>query len=252
MKRLCFGSFIKVFTSCKSASGKSQKNICGTVILSVNPINYDLRTDDGTTSDLANCRKNLTQAVIDLANEIEAQTDKSVFIEYFKKTVVPLINGNKKSNVVLALKDIIANDDEIRPDTVVDKVSGLTKAAIGTTSTFVVEDFFAGIFLYTATVVENIEGGSFAKTIDKEYMNQFENRDGEVMFVDKIDYAANTTRYDTEGSFYTDGDNESVDGVYIESDFKPQLQQNIYNQTIDVKGDNNVVSGFVFNQKNGG
>jgi hypothetical protein len=252
LKRLCFGSFIKVFTSCKSASGKSQKNICGTVILSVNPINYDLRTDDGTTSDLANCRKNLTQAVIDLANEIEAQTDKSVFIEYFKKTVVPLINGNKKSNVVLALKDIIANDDEIRPDTVVDKVSELTKATLSKTDTVVFEDFLSGVLLYTMTVVDNTEGKESIKTIDKNYMNQFENREDEVMFVDKMDYSANAARFDTRGSFRTDGDNENVDGVYVESDFKPQLQQNIYNQTIDVKGDNNVVSGFVFNQKNGG
>ena len=189
MKRLCFGSYIKVLRLCKSATGKSQKNICGTVILSLNPVGYDIRTDDTTTSDLVLCRANLTQSVIDLASKVDTQADKNALCEYFKASVLRLIDSNKKSDVVLALKDIIANDTHIKPDTIVDKIAGLSKAALSETDTFVFEDFIAGIFLYTATVVENTEGKYSVKTIDKDYMSQFIGRENEVKFVDKIDYS---------------------------------------------------------------
>jgi hypothetical protein len=223
--------------------GKSQKNICGAIILSLNPVGYDMRTADAITSDLALCRANLAQAIIDLANKADAQADKGELKEYFKTNVLRLINDNKKSDVVLALKDIIADDTHIKSDTVVDKVTGLTKAALGTTDTFVIEDFLAGVFLYTATVVANIEGKDFVRTINKAYMSHFSGRENEVKFIDRID---------GNEPFISDEDRKSADGIQIESDFVPNLQQNIYNQTIDVKGNNNLVNGFVFNLKDRG
>lgn len=160
---------------------------------------------------------------------------------------MPLIDGNKKSDVVLALKDIIANDTNILPDTVVDKVSGLSKSALVATDIHVFEDFLAGVFLYAATVVINTDGRKTASTINKNYISQFTNRASEVHFNDKTDRTAQSASTEGSEQFSSGAESEVVDGVRIENDFQPNLQQNIYNQTIDVKGNNNLVNGFVFN-----
>jgi len=247
VKRLCIGSYLKVLTLCKSAVGKSQKNISGTVMLSVGVTTYDLRTDDGKTYDLLMCKATLPPDVVDSASKIDAQTDKSKLTEYFKTSVLPLIDSNKKSDVVLALKDIIANDTHILPDTVVDKVNGSSKFALAATATHVFEDFLAGVFLYAVTVVINTEGKASASTINKDYMNHFANRASEVHFTNKTDRTTQSANTEDSEQFSSDGESEVVDGVRIESDFQPNLQQNIYNQAIDVKGNNNLVNGFVFN-----
>jgi len=185
VKRLCFGSCIKVLVHCKSVAGKSQKNICSSIILSFAP-DYFIGNDTTNTSDWAICRKSLPSDVVAEAKKIVEQDDKTALREIFKKSIVPLINDNKKSDIVLALKDIIANDTEIKPDTVVDKVTGLTKAEIGAANSFVFEDFLAGVFLYAVTVVENIAGKVAIGTLNENYMSQFEGCDSEVQFVDDI------------------------------------------------------------------
>ena len=249
MKRLCFGSYIKILTLCKSAVGKSQKNICGKVILCFALPGHDYCTNDATTSDFVLCRGNLPQDVVDAAHKIDATADKNALREYFKTNVICLVDSNKKSDIVLALKDIIANDTHIKPDTVVDKVAGLTKSALSKTDTFVFEDFLAGIFLYTVTVVVNTDGKDSAKTLDKAYMSQFANRENEVEFVDRLN---ETSGFDEAESYSAEADCEFADEFHIENDFIPRLQQNIYNQTIDVKGNGNLVNGFVFNINNRG
>ena len=147
MKRLCFGSGIKVLVNYKSAFGSSQKNICRSIILSIAP-DYFMSDEDRCTSDWANCRKNLPSGVVSAAKRIVEQDDTTGLRESFLKSIVPLINDNKKSDVVLAFKDIIANDTNILPSTVVDKVSGLSKSDLVETDTHVFEDFLAGVFLY--------------------------------------------------------------------------------------------------------
>ena len=127
-------------------------------------------------SDWANYRKNFPSNIVSAAKRIVEQDGTTGLRESFLKSIVPLINDNKKSDVVLALKDIIANDTSILPDTVVDKVTGLSKSALAATDTHVFEDFLAGVFLYVATVVANMEGKESVKNINKDYMSQFTNR----------------------------------------------------------------------------
>ena len=234
MRRLCFGSYVKVLTLCKSAVGKSQKNICGTVILSLSPVNYDIRTDDAKTSDLVLCRAVLPPDIVDLASKIDAQADKSALTDYFKTNVLLQVDSNKKSDVVLALKNIIANDTEIKPDTVVDKVAGLTKADIASTDTFVLVDFLAGVFLYAVTVVINTEGKVSASTINKDYMSQFADKESELKLVDKLDFASSTNQSASQEV----NSSEEFDGAYWHESNKTSDNQN---QTV-----NN--TAFIFQQ----
>ena len=177
MKKLCFGSFAKVLTLCKAKS-VTQKWLCGTILLSI-ASTYDIRDDDGPTSDLILGKKNLSPNVTDAALTADARATSS----YFKQSILPLLDSNKRNLIILALKDIIASDDAIEPDTIVEKVNYMTKATIAGRDAFVLEDFLAGIFLYTAVNVENRNCEESVKKITDEYINFFETQKTSINFL---------------------------------------------------------------------
>ena len=177
MKKLCFGSYATVLTLCKAKS-VTQKRLCGTILLSIAP-NYDIREDDGTTSDLVRGKKNLSSIVTDNAPTADSRT----VADYFKHHILPLLDSNKRSHIVLALKDIIASDDTIEPDTIVERVNGMTKATIAGRDAFVLEDFLAGIFLYTVVNVENRNCQENLREITGEYIQSFDTQKTSIDFL---------------------------------------------------------------------
>jgi len=177
LKRLCFGTFATVLKICM-AKRVTQKRLCGTILLSIAP-DYDIRSDDGTVSDLILGKKNLSPYVTDVAPTADARAASN----YFKQNILPLLDSNKKSLIVLALKDIIASDDTIEPDTVVEKVNDMTKKNIAGRDAFVLEDFLAGIFLYTAVNVENRNCEENVKKITDEYIQSFEAQKTNISFL---------------------------------------------------------------------
>ena len=156
----------------------TQKQLCGTMLLSIAPT-YDIRSDDGTVSDLILGKKNLSPVVTDAAPDVDAR-DISVF---FKEKVLPMLDSNKNSLIVLALKDIIASDDTIEPETIVEKVNNMTKKDIVSCNSFVLEDFLAGIFLYTVLNVENRNCENSVREITDEYIQSFETQKKSIKFI---------------------------------------------------------------------
>ena len=177
MKKLCFGSYATVLTLCKAKS-VTQKRLCGTILLSIAP-NYDIREDDGTTSDLVRGKKNLSPIVTENAPTVDLRT----VADYFKHNILSLLDSNKRSHIVLALKDIIASDDTIEPDTIVERVNGMTKATIAGRDAFVLEDFLAGIFLYTVVNVENRNCQENLREITGEYIQSFDTQKTSIDFL---------------------------------------------------------------------
>lgn len=177
MKKLCFGSFSTILKICK-AKRVTQKRLCGTMLLSIAPT-YDILDDDGIVSDLMLGKKNLSPIVTDAA----ATADAPTISNYFKQQVIPLLDSNKRSIIILALKDIIASDNTIEPDTIVEKVNGMTKKNIMNRDAFVLEDFIAGIFLYIVLNVENRNCEESVKEITNQYIQSFDTQKTTISFL---------------------------------------------------------------------
>lgn len=176
MKKLCFGSFLAVLVKCKAHS-TSQKKLCGTMLLSINPFD-DRQTDDGFASALVRGKSNLPDMIKDNAPSVDA----SAVVKYFRDNVIPLLDNNLKPNIVLALKDIIEDDNDIRPDTEVEMVNHIEKSDMREFRCFVYEEFLAGIFLYTCIVPENRGNTDRIDEITDDYIRNFDAKSADITF----------------------------------------------------------------------
>ncbi len=179
MKKLCFSTFATVLKLCKPKR-VSQKKLCGTMLQSIVPT-YDIREDDGAVSDLIRGIKNLSPIITENASKVEPK----LISNYFKTHLIDMIDHNKKGIIVLALKDIITSDNSINPNTVIENVNNITKSQLMNQNTFVLEDFLAGILLYTLLYVENRNTNDAVKEITKEYIESFEDKKLDVDFINE-------------------------------------------------------------------
>ncbi|MCR1684882.1 hypothetical protein NLF38_013485 [Clostridioides difficile] len=190
MKKLCFGTFATILKIC-SAKRISQKLLCGTMLLSIAPT-YDIRGEDGTVSDLILGKKNLSPNITDKAPTV----DPRAVSNYFKQHILNMLDSNKRSLIILALKDIIASDNTIEPDTIVEIVNGMTKKSIVRRDAFVFEDFIAGVFLYTVLNVENRNCEDSVKETTTEYIQSFEDQKMDISFITTYSNLSMETAYE--------------------------------------------------------
>ncbi|MGR6835886.1 ABC-three component system protein [Syntrophomonas erecta] len=190
MKKLCFGTYATILKRCM-AKRVTQKRLCGTMLLSVAPT-YDISGEDGTVSDLILGKKNLSSIVTDTA----PGADPHDISDYFKQSILQMLDSNKRSLIVLALKDIITSDNSIEPDTIVEIVNGMTKQDIMNRNAFVLEEFLAGVFLYTVLYVENRNCESSVSEITDEYIQAFEDQKLDISFIKTYSNLSQDTAYE--------------------------------------------------------
>lgn len=118
---LCFGSFLKILTLCSPRS-TTQKFLCGTMFLAVNPM-YDIRDDDGTVGHLVNCSNNISPAITD---EISPEHASSV-LACFETQIIPKLYPEKRKHIVHALLDLLFQDDDIADDVRIGTITSNTK-----------------------------------------------------------------------------------------------------------------------------
>jgi hypothetical protein len=107
-----------------------------------------------------------------------------------------MLDSNKRSLIVLALKDIITSDNSIEPDTIVEIVNGMTKQDIMNRNAFVLEEFLAGVFLYTVLYVENRNCESSVSEITDEYIQAFEDQKLDISFIKTYSNLSQDTAYE--------------------------------------------------------
>lgn len=215
--RLCFGSYLAVLVSCKAVN-VDNKVLCEALLHTVVP-NFEFvfagqenpdRVREDASSKLLRCEQNLSKDVTDAARSI----DRQKIIEDFKNDILPLLNDSQYHQMILALKDIIANDPPVTEgskthgipeDTAVDIVGGTTKKALASQNRFSVSSFLAGVFLFVVTKTNNRSGKATIKNVNGDYILSFAARVGEIELIDEenekkatFGKAASQNGYDSE------------------------------------------------------
>lgn len=195
--RLCFGSYLAVLVLCKAVN-VDNKDLCEALLHSVAP-NYEFtykgqenpdRVREDVSSKLLRCVQNLSNDVITPAR---SKSPDEVAV-YFMDNILRLLDENRRKHIILALKDIIANDSPVQvkkrmfgidDDTKVNIVNGTKKKELATQNDFCFYTFLAGVFLYTVTSTTNRSGKETIKSISDQYILSFSDRIGEITLVEE-------------------------------------------------------------------
>lgn len=158
---LCYGVLLKILVLCKAAN-ETQKNINGTLLMSVNNT-YDVRTDDHLASTLIRCKKNLAENLTN--KKVLQKIVQHDLIKYFESEVRPLINPEKENIVLRSLQNIISSSDfKSRYVGKLGRKQILKEENIAT--------FLVNVFLYTLAVPNNVkEGEDFARSLNEETLS---------------------------------------------------------------------------------
>lgn len=178
MKKMCFGTFATILSRCK-APVTNQKDLIGSMLLLINS-EYDITTDDGTVSAIVTGRKNVTDYILLYVDDKKPKD----LAEAFKSDITPKLDYNKRANIILAVKDVLAADSEIADATPVELVNGFSKSDVILRSEFVFEDFIVGLFLYVLKYTKNDKQEKNVKEISDAYVKGFDGRRSEISFVD--------------------------------------------------------------------
>lgn len=193
MTRLCFGTFAQVLRLCKIESVFGYV-LLGTMTRTVDPTcQYIHQNNASAVSRLFSCTGNLSNGNISdsgsaaiknngesISNVINAsqRADKNKVVQRFREDVIPLLDEDKKELVVLALLDIIERDSVLDGDKKLsfEKYIGQTKNALLSQGDFALDEFLAGVFLYTtAAGVMNTVGKETVKNLTFDYISKLKN-----------------------------------------------------------------------------
>lgn len=175
--RLCFGTYCAVLSVCLTPIGDTRK-LCEEMFKTVAP-NHGVVTRDSSHA-AASGKSNLPGDVLEAADIDTPEKAKEV-AQQFNAKVIKYLELNKRKEIVLALQDVIRTDD-IGDDVVVDLVDGLTKAQIAGLKEFVLDDFLAGVFLYTCQT-SNSKMEKYIKEVTEDYVHSFANQAAFISFV---------------------------------------------------------------------
>ena len=167
--------------------------LCGTPRLKklqlVNEIVQSVDSETALTSytvtTLLQCAANLPDTRSNGLGEIITNAQKAdprKVAEHFSVKVIPLLDPNMRKLAVLAICDMIKNDEGIPGDTIVDMVSGATKKTLTNQSQFVLSCFLAGVFLFTTTR-NNRVGKDAVDKITGDYVRSFEAMQDTIAFI---------------------------------------------------------------------
>jgi hypothetical protein len=155
----------------------SQKLLNGTILLSIDST-YDLTDDDNAASTLSTGGRNIPPDVAAKGRNVSV----SYVVEYFRNNVIPKLDGARRKIAVLALIDILAEDDLIPGDTEVYLESHRTKNEIITETEFDPAELIANLFLYAVANVKSSDFKSEIKEITIGYIDLLEPKKDSISF----------------------------------------------------------------------
>mgnify|MGYP005759076321 FL=1 len=165
---LCFGSFLKILTLCSPRS-TTQKFLCGTMFLAVNP-RYDIRGDDGTVGHLINCSNNISSAVTDNISTV----DPASVYACFETQIVPKLYPEKRKYIIHALIDLLFKDNDIGDDVRIGIITANTKGYYRLETRYNLAEVLTEFFFFAVQSIDNKSGQAYIREITPDYIQSFE------------------------------------------------------------------------------
>lgn len=169
--KLCFSTFASVLIKCQAVCS-TQIRLCRALF---DCLHTEFKSDysDSAISDLVRGKKNVSPIDIELIGKC----DRKELSRHFSIKVLPLLDGNKKTNIVLALRDIVSTDKEIRNDTSIELINDISKRELISQTAFVFSDFLAGIFVYVLLYTKNTGIPPHESNISTDFVSRYDNDD---------------------------------------------------------------------------
>lgn len=161
---LCFAAFIRVLRICAKPQVYN-KTLCAAVVKTVDEYTI-IGTDDGQISRLMSCDYNLSPK--DVIQPVR-NTDLSKIAQGMRAFLLPLLKAEMIPQAILALQDMALSTASETT-----KIGSLSKAELAYKIAFDPADFFADIFHFTATEVENKSGKNDIAEVTEEYVTGFD------------------------------------------------------------------------------
>ena len=185
---LCFASFIKVLKICAKPKVYN-KTLCEAVVKTLDVYTGNiLGSDDAQISHLLSCKHNLSpDSIIKPMREISPQSLSAGMSEY----VLPLLKADMLSCAVLALRDMalltVKNDNEM--------IGSMSKNDLALTVPSNPADFFADIFYFSVTGIENKEGRTDINYVTSEYIENFSKEKEIELPLPNVDEGEDNVKY---------------------------------------------------------
>ena len=242
MKKLCFGTFAQVLRLCK-LENVTDRELVGTMTRTVDPnCQYISKDNASAVSHLISCKRNLSRGNItdegsgavkkpgeSISNVINGalKADKADVVKRFRENVLCLIDEDKKESMVLALLDIMEEDTVLDGEKKLsfEKYLGQTKKALLSQDAFSLDEFLAGIFLYTvAAGVDNKVGEQTVKGITPDYINGLTNTRGIKVIDETTEDKASTNNQDNSKIVSLEKQpEEQSEYLYFDEEFDGQM-----------------------------
>lgn len=176
---LCFAALIKVLKICAKPKVYN-KALCGAVIKSLDEYYGGiLESDDSTVSHLLSCDYNLSPA--DVIEPMQ-KANMLALSQGMEKYVIPLLDPDLIPLAILSLQDMAlstVSSDEA-------KIGRLSRAELVLKVSFNPADFFADIFYFVTTGIENKAGKGTIDKVNEDFVNSFENSKGNLTIEETV------------------------------------------------------------------
>lgn len=179
----CLGSIISIVYECR-IKGITQAKIVTEFFRSINENSEEVSNEDA--SNITGGKRNPPTYVMDYFQLIKPDSYVSI-ATYFKTNIVSLIKENERTVAKDTIIMMIQEDSEIRDDTIVEVVSGITKCDLEAQASDL-GTLIAGVFLYVLRNTQNTSEN--AKKEVQEYLTKVRNGIGP----DKGPYAKTKSR----------------------------------------------------------
>jgi len=178
MKRLCFGTLMKILYQARNQKVTNDL-LCGAIFSTYSQTTESY--DSSLPGHLKSGHDNVPPDVITAARNTSFEDAERVF----QTSVIPQIKDSQRESVVRAIKDVLREDMTIQDHTMVGYIKGYEKNNILNNSTFSLSALLASVFYFVIIEVKNQECKEAIKEIGIKYVESF-NSSSEPVFFEKV------------------------------------------------------------------